>query len=59
MLIQVRHGKGAKDRTVMLSAQLLSILRTYWRLARPKEWLFPGRAARPHRTLQIPFWAVL
>ena len=43
MLIQVRHGKGAKDRTVMLSAQLLAILRTYWRLARPKEWLFPGR----------------
>ncbi|WP_394707905.1 hypothetical protein [Roseovarius pacificus] len=29
MLIQVRHGKGAKDRTVMLSPQLLGILRTY------------------------------
>ena len=43
MLIQVRHGKGAKDRTVMLSLQLLAILRTYWRLARPREWLFPGR----------------
>ena len=43
MLIQVRHGKGAKDRTVMLSPQLLAILRTYWRLARPREWLFPGR----------------
>jgi len=43
MLIQVRHGKGAKDRTVMLSPQLLAILRAYWRLARPKEWLFPGR----------------
>ena len=27
----------------MLSAQLLAILRTYWRLARPKDWLFPGR----------------
>lgn len=43
MLIQVHHGKGAKDRTVMLSPQLLTILRTYWRLARPEEWLFPGR----------------
>jgi site-specific recombinase XerD len=43
MLIQVRHGKGAKDRSVMLSAQLLAILRTYWRLARPKVWLFSGR----------------
>ncbi|MEY9558852.1 integrase [Sinorhizobium fredii] len=28
MVIQVRHGKGAKDRTVMLSPQLLGILRT-------------------------------
>ena len=27
----------------MLSAQLLQILRTYWRLARPARWLFPGR----------------
>ena len=27
----------------MLSAQLLGILRTYWRLARPQHWLFPGR----------------
>jgi site-specific recombinase XerD len=46
-LIQVRHGKGAKDRTVMLSAQLLDILRTYWRLTRPADWLFPGRGDGP------------
>lgn len=44
MVIQVHNGKGAKDRTVMLSLQLLTILRTYWRLARPGEWLFPGRS---------------
>jgi site-specific recombinase XerD len=43
MVIRVEHGKGGKDRTVMLSAQLLGILRTYWRLARPSHWLFPGR----------------
>ena len=47
MLIQIRHGKGARDRTVMLSAQLLRILRTYWRLARPETWLFPGRGDKP------------
>lgn len=43
MVIRVEHGKGGKDRTVMLSARLLAILRVYWQLARPKEWLFPGR----------------
>ena len=44
MVIRVEHGKGGKDRYVMLSPQLLAILRTYWRLARPAHWLFPGRA---------------
>jgi site-specific recombinase XerD len=44
MVIRIEHGKGGKDRYVMLSAQLLAILRSYWRLARPKHWLFPGRS---------------
>ena len=43
MVMRVEHGKGGKDRYVMLSTQLLNILRTYWRLARPNDWLFPGR----------------
>jgi integrase len=42
-VIRIEQGKGGKDRYVMLSAQLLGILRTYWRLARPQRWLFPGR----------------
>ena len=43
MLIRIEQGKGGKDRYVMLSPQLLQILRAYWRLARPGRWLFPGQ----------------
>lgn len=41
-LIHVVLGKGGKGRNVMLSDHLLAILRSYWRLARPGNWLFPG-----------------
>jgi integrase/recombinase XerD len=44
MVINVRQGKGRKDRTVMLSPQLLEMLRNYARQSRPREWLFPGRS---------------
>jgi integrase/recombinase XerD len=54
MLIRVEHGKGAKDRYVMLSPQLLAILRAHWRLAKPAHWLFPGRdPARPVSTATL------
>jgi site-specific recombinase XerD len=43
MVIRVEQGKGGRDRYVMLSPQLLGILRSYWKLTRPAHWLFPGR----------------
>lgn len=40
-VIHVRHGKGQKERFVMLGAPLLAILRAYWSLERPPApWLF-------------------
>jgi site-specific recombinase XerD len=42
MMLRVEQGKGQKDRYVMLSPQLLEILRAYWQATRPKHWLFPG-----------------
>jgi len=43
MLIRIEQGKGRKDRQVMLSPNLLSLLRDYYREARPRGWMFPGR----------------
>jgi len=45
MVIRVEEGKGQRDRYVMLSPKLLQILRDWWRLERPKVWLFPGDVA--------------
>jgi integrase/recombinase XerD len=54
MIIRVEQGKGRKDRYVMLSPQLLDLLRTWWKAARPQGWLFPGRdPAQPLTTRQL------
>lgn len=42
MVIDIRQGKGKKDRVVPLSTTLLHLLRKYWRAARPSNYLFPG-----------------
>jgi integrase/recombinase XerD len=42
MVIRVRQAKGRRDRYVMLSPRLLALLREYWKVARPTDWLFPG-----------------
>lgn len=41
MVVRI-HGKGLKDREVMLSKVLLDALREHWKRHQPKEWLFPG-----------------
>lgn len=49
MVINIRGGKGKKDRFVPLSPILLDHLRAYWRTSRPKPFLFPG--ADPRRPI--------
>ena len=39
MVIRVEQGKGNKDRYVILSPNLLELLRDWWRVARKKGWM--------------------
>ena len=48
MVIRVEQGKGQKDRYVMLSPRLLEILRDWWRVGKPPQWLFPGDIPGQH-----------
>jgi integrase/recombinase XerD len=42
MVLEIRQGKGSKDRLVPLPPRLLEMLRTYWKEYRPADLLFPG-----------------
>ena len=54
MVIRVEQGKGRKDRYVMLSPQLLELLRDWWHVGQPRGWLFPGRVlGAPLTTRQL------
>jgi site-specific recombinase XerD len=58
MIIRIVQSKGRKDRHVMLPAEVLDLLRQWWKarpsaydadLAPEQQWLFPGR--RDHQPL--------
>ena len=62
-VIRIEQGKGGKDRNVMLSDEMLGLLRQWWRV-RPsrhdagiplqERWLFPGtRPGKPMTTRQL------
>lgn len=44
MRIHIRCSKGRKDRYVPLNEELLSDLRNYYKIYRPKKYLFEGQA---------------
>jgi len=54
-VIRIEQAKGRKDRYVMLSPELLDLLRRWWKVRKsrycertplPQRWLFPGRSPR-------------
>lgn len=55
LILNIRQGKGQKDRIVPLSPRLLDMLREYYRQYRPSTFLFEGiKAGQPYdqRSLQ-------
>jgi integrase/recombinase XerD len=60
MLLRVERGKGGRYRNAMLSEDLLSLLRQWWKAGRQQGvmhrdgWLFPGQhAMKPISTRQL------
>jgi len=60
MLIRVERGKGGRHRNAMLSADLLALLRQWWKVGRQQGvmhrdgWLFPGQhPMKPVSTRQL------
>ena len=56
MLVHVRHGTGAKDRSVPLPQRTVAILRQSWKTQRHPVWLFPapGRGGIGMTTASTP-----
>jgi integrase/recombinase XerD len=42
-MIHIKGGKGRKDRYSILSDVLIEVLREYWKVYKPKDWLFEGQ----------------
>lgn len=53
MVINIRQAKGRKDRIVMLSEKLLEMLRQYYRLYKPAEYLFEGQMGGMYSTRSV------
>jgi integrase/recombinase XerD len=47
MLLRIEQAKGHKDRYAVLSPIALELLRVYWKLYKPKKWLFENKDGQP------------
>ena len=53
MLINIRGGKGKKDRITILADETLDLLRNYFRAYKPKFWLFEGENESNYSTKSV------
>ncbi len=52
-MIWVRNGKGKKDRRIKLSSKMLEMLRKYYKVYRPVEFLFEGPAGQRYSSSSV------
>jgi integrase/recombinase XerD len=52
-IITINQAKGNKDRIVVLPDKLLTILRDYYRIYRPKYYLFEGPSNQPYSSRSV------
>ncbi|MGH1339213.1 MAG: tyrosine-type recombinase/integrase [Aureispira sp.] len=53
MLITIEGTKGYRDRKVMLSEELLQLLKKYYKAYQPQEYLFEGHGKKPYSSSNI------
>lgn len=53
MLIKITQSKGYKDRYTLLSETLLKLLRDYYRIYKPRYWLFEGQGGKQYSATSI------
>jgi integrase/recombinase XerD len=53
-ILRVNHGKGAKDRIVPVSEKVIEMLREYYKLEKPLNYLFEGsKAGQPYSSKSL------
>jgi len=52
-VVVIRGGKGKKDRNSLLSQKLLAMLREYYKIYKPKEYLFEGEIGGQYNVKSI------
>jgi site-specific recombinase XerD len=52
-LIKIRGSKGKKDRYTLLSVELIKLLRKYYRIYGPDDWLFEGQHGHQYSATSI------
>jgi len=53
MIINIKQGKGNKDRITILSLRLLSDLRIYYKKYKPEEYLFEGQNRKQYSAASL------